>query len=89
MTTQHHRETVQTHTAKVFIQKLHISVDDLQGDELIVLVLYCTTEVQAGISATQQAKQQTTAFKEASFPVKTAMSTRQSECRKTLCFFIT
>ena len=43
-----------THTAKVFIQQLHISVDDLQGDELIVLVLDGTAEVQTGVSVTQQ-----------------------------------
>lgn len=40
-----------TYAAKVLVQQLHISVDDLQCDELIVLVLYCTAEIQAGISA--------------------------------------
>lgn len=44
----------QTHTAKVFIQQLHISVDDLQCDELIVLVLYGTAEIQTGVSAKRQ-----------------------------------
>lgn len=43
----------ETHTAEVFVQQLHVSVDDLQCDELVVLVLYGTAEVQAGISATQ------------------------------------
>lgn len=42
----------ETYAAKVFVQQLHISVDDLQRDELIVLVLYCTAKIQAGISAT-------------------------------------
>lgn len=43
---------IETYAAKVFVQQLHISVDDLQRDELIVLVLYCTAKIQAGISAT-------------------------------------
>lgn len=42
-----------TYAAKVFVQQLHVSVDDLQSDELIVLVLYGAAEVQAGIPATQ------------------------------------
>lgn len=42
---------VQTHTAEVFIQELHVSVDDFQCDELVVLVLYGTAEIQAGIPA--------------------------------------
>lgn len=42
----------EAYAAEVFVQQLHISVDDLQCDELIVLVLYCTAEIQAGISAT-------------------------------------
>ena len=46
----------ETYTAKVFIQQLHVSVDDLQCDELVVLVLYGTAEVKAGISATQWQK---------------------------------
>ena len=41
----------ETHTAEVFIQQLHVSVDDLQRDELVVLRLDCTAEVQTGIPA--------------------------------------
>lgn len=41
-----------SYAAKVFVQQLHISVDDLQRDELIVLVLYRAAEVQAGVPAT-------------------------------------
>lgn len=44
----------ETHTAKVFIQQLNVSVDDLQRDELIVLLLDGAAEVQAGVSATEQ-----------------------------------
>lgn len=42
-----------THASKIFVQKLHISMDDLQGDQLIVLILYCTAEIQACISETK------------------------------------
>lgn len=42
---------METHTSKVFVQQLHVSVDDLQGDELVVLLLNGTAEVQAGVSA--------------------------------------
>lgn len=39
-----------TYTAEVFVQELHISVDQLQRDELIVLALDGAAEVEAGIS---------------------------------------
>lgn len=42
-----------THTAKIFVQQLHISVDDFQGYQLIFLVLHSTAKVQAGISEMQ------------------------------------
>lgn len=42
---------VETHTSKVFVQQLHVSVDDLEGDELVVLLLDGAAEVQAGVSA--------------------------------------
>lgn len=48
------QEKTKTYAAKVFVQQLHISVDDLQRDELIVLVLHCTAEIQAGISETHE-----------------------------------
>lgn len=54
--TTHLKEQAETYTAEVFIQQLHVSVDDLQCDELVVLVLYGTAEVKAGISATQWQK---------------------------------
>lgn len=40
----------ETYTAKVFVQKLHISVDQFQCDELIVLALNGAAEIEAGIS---------------------------------------
>lgn len=40
----------ETYAAKVFVQELHISVDQLQCDELIVLALDGTAEVEAGVS---------------------------------------
>lgn len=40
----------ETYTAEVFVQELHISVDQLQCDELIVLALDGTAEIEAGIS---------------------------------------
>lgn len=43
-----------TYTSKVFVQQLHVSVDDLECDELVVLVLDGAAEVQAGVSAAQQ-----------------------------------
>jgi hypothetical protein len=39
----------ETYTAKVFVQELDISVDQLQCDKLVVLALNGTAEVQAGI----------------------------------------
>ena len=41
-----------THTAKIFVQQFHVSMDDLQSDQLIVLILNCAAEVEAGISGT-------------------------------------
>lgn len=40
----------ETYAAKVFVQELHVSVDQLQRDELIVLALDGTAEVEAGVS---------------------------------------
>ena len=40
----------ETYTAKVLVQELHIPVDQLQRDELIVLALDGTAEVEAGVS---------------------------------------
>lgn len=40
----------ETYAAKVFVQELHISMDQLQRDELIVLALDGAAEVEAGIS---------------------------------------
>lgn len=39
-----------TYTAKVLIQQLHIAMNDLQGDQLVVLVLDGTAEIQTGVS---------------------------------------
>lgn len=39
-----------TYTAEVFVEQLDVAVDDLQCDELIVLVLNGTAEIQTGIS---------------------------------------
>lgn len=41
-----------TYTAEVFVEQLDVAVDDLQCDELIVLVLNGTAEIQTGISVT-------------------------------------
>lgn len=48
------RRRAVTYAAKVFVQQLHVSVDDLERDELVVLVLDGAAEVQAGVSAAQQ-----------------------------------
>lgn len=40
----------ETYAAEVFVQELHVSVDQLQRDKLIVLALDGTAEVEAGIS---------------------------------------
>lgn len=45
-----------THASKIFIQQLHISVDDLQCDEFVILILYSTAEIQACVSETQGGK---------------------------------
>ena len=39
-----------THAAEVLVEQLHVAVDDLQGDQLVVLLLDGTAEVQAGVS---------------------------------------
>ena len=39
-----------THTAKILVQKLNISVYNLQCYQLIVIGIYCTAEIQACIS---------------------------------------
>lgn len=39
-----------THTSEVLIQQLHIAVDQLKGQEFIVVILYSTAKVQTGIS---------------------------------------
>lgn len=38
-----------THTAKVLVQKFHITVNYFQSDQLVVLVFDGTAEVKAGI----------------------------------------
>lgn len=38
-----------TYIAKVFIKQLYKSMDSLQCQQLIVMILYGTAEVQAGI----------------------------------------
>lgn len=40
-----------THAAKVLVQELHEAMDDLQRDQLVVLLLNGTAEVQAGVPA--------------------------------------
>lgn len=40
----------ETHAAKILVQQFDISVDDLEGDQFILLVFHSTAEVQAGIS---------------------------------------
>lgn len=44
-----HTHNASTHAAKVLVQQLHISVDQLQGDEFIVLAFDGAAEVEAGI----------------------------------------
>lgn len=39
-----------TYTSKIFVQQLYVSVDDLQSDQFIILVLYGTAEIKAGVS---------------------------------------
>lgn len=50
-----------TYTSKIFVQQLYVSVDDLQSDQFIILVLYSTAEIKAGIS--KQVKRVTTKHK--------------------------
>lgn len=45
-----------TYVSKVFIQQLNISVQHLEGKQLIILVLQTSTEVQAGIPAVEEEK---------------------------------
>ena len=40
---------IATHTAEVFVEQLHISVNDLQREQLIVSLVNGTAEVQGGI----------------------------------------
>lgn len=40
-----------TYTAEVFVEQLDVAVDDLQCDQLVVLVLDGTAEIQTGVSA--------------------------------------
>lgn len=40
----------ETYAAKVFVQEFHISVDQFQCDEFIVLALDGAAEIEAGIS---------------------------------------
>lgn len=42
---------LETYTAKILVQQLHVAVDDLQRQQLVVVLLHRTAEVQAGISA--------------------------------------
>lgn len=39
-----------TYASKIFVQQLYVSVDDLQGDQFVILILYSTAEIKAGIS---------------------------------------
>lgn len=38
-----------TYVAKVFIQQFNISVEHFKGQQLIVLVVHTSTEIQTGI----------------------------------------
>ena len=39
-----------THAAEILVEQLHVAVNDLQGDQLIVLLLNRAAEIQAGVS---------------------------------------
>lgn len=43
-----------THTAEVLIQQLHVAMNDLQGDQLVVLVLDGAAEIQTGVPVTSK-----------------------------------
>lgn len=43
---------MKTHTAKVLIQQLYETVDDLQSNKLVVLLFHRTAEIQTGIPNT-------------------------------------
>ena len=45
--------TVTTYTAEVFVQQLNVSMDDLQGQKLIVGGLHRAAKVKACIPGTQ------------------------------------
>lgn len=49
-------EAFETYTSEIFVQQLYISVDDLQSDELVILILHCTAEIQTRISETWRRK---------------------------------
>lgn len=40
----------ETYTAKVLVQELHISVDQLQCDQFVVLTFNGAAEIQTGVS---------------------------------------
>lgn len=40
----------ETHAAEVLVQELYVSVDQLQGDQLIVLAFDGAAEIETGIS---------------------------------------
>lgn len=50
------RDVDTTYAAKIFVQQLHVSVDDLECDQLIILILDGTAEIQACISSTRRKK---------------------------------
>lgn len=39
-----------TYTSKILIQQLHVAMNDLQGDQLVVLVFDGTAEIQTSVS---------------------------------------
>lgn len=50
------RDVDTTYAAKIFVQQLHVSVDDLECDQLIILILDGTAEIQACVSSTRRKK---------------------------------
>ena len=46
-----------THAAKVLVQQLDVAVNDLQGDQLVVLLLDGAAEIQAGVSTATTTQQ--------------------------------
>lgn len=43
----------ETHTAKILVQQLDVSVDDLEGYQFVLLVFYSTAKIQTGISVNE------------------------------------